>query len=42
MCLLLNMSDISVRKFSEIRQGFEYDSVCNYGKVLNTPGFQVC
>ena len=27
--------------FSQISQGSEYVSGCNYGKILNIPGFQV-
>ena len=30
------------RRFSKIYQGSEYALWCNYGRVLNIPGFRVC
>ena len=33
---------LNIRESSYIWQGYEYESGCNYGRVLNIPGFRVC
>ena len=33
---------LNIHKFLWISHGSEYASGCNYGRVLNIPGFQVC
>ena len=35
-------SVLNIRKFLLIRQGSEYASGCNYGRVLNIPGLRAC
>ena len=33
---------LTIHRFSLILQGSEYPLGCNYGRVLNIPGFRVC